>query len=60
MSAWFFVVPVVGVLTAWPILGETPTARLGIGMAAVSAGLWLMLARRAAPRGRLVDSPAPP
>ena len=60
VSAWFFLVPVVGVLSAWPILGETPTARLGIGMAAGSAGLWLMLGRRAASRGRLVDSPTPP
>ena len=29
VSAWFFLVPVVGVLTAWPLLGETPSARLG-------------------------------
>ena len=60
VSAWFFLVPVVGVLTAWPFLGETPSARLLIGMAAVSAGLWLVLGPRAAARGRLVDSPTPP
>jgi probable blue pigment (indigoidine) exporter len=60
VSAWFFLVPVVGVLTAWPLLGETPTARLLVGMAGVSAGLVLVLRRRAAPPGRLVDSPAPP
>jgi drug/metabolite transporter (DMT)-like permease len=46
VSAWFFLVPVVGVLSAWPLLGETPTPRLGLGMAAVSAGLWLVLGRR--------------
>lgn len=33
VSAWFFLVPVVGVLTAWPLLGETPTAQLLVGMA---------------------------
>jgi probable blue pigment (indigoidine) exporter len=60
VSAWFFLVPVVGVLTAWPLLGETPSARLVVGMAGVSAGLWLVLGPRAAARGRLVDSPTPP
>ena len=60
VSAWFFLVPVVGVLTAWPFLGETPSARLVVGMAGVSAGLWLVLGPRAAARGRLVDSPTPP
>ena len=60
VSAWFFLVPVVGVLTAWPLLGETPTARLLVGMAGVSAGLWLVLGRGVAGGGRLVDSPAPP
>jgi probable blue pigment (indigoidine) exporter len=60
VSAWFFLVPVVGVLTAWPLLGETPSARLVVGMAGVSAGLWLVLRRPAGGRGRLVDSPAPP
>ena len=58
VSAWFFLVPVVGVLTAWPLLGETPTVQLVGGMVGVSAGLWLVLGT--AGRGRLVDSPAPP
>jgi probable blue pigment (indigoidine) exporter len=60
VSAWFFLVPVVGVLTAWPLLGETPTAQLLAGMAGVSAGLWLVLGRAASGPGRLVDSPTPP
>ena len=60
VSAWFFLVPVVGVLTAWPLLDETPSVRLVVGMAGVSAGLWLVLGPRAAARGRLVDSPTPP
>ena len=66
VSAWFFLVPVVGVLTAWPLLGETPTAQLLVGMVGVSAGLWLVLGPRAAgagPVGRLagtaVSPPAP-
>jgi drug/metabolite transporter (DMT)-like permease len=59
VSAWFFLVPVVGVLTAWPLLGETPSARLLGGMVGVSLGLWLVLARSSA-RGRLVDSAPPP
>jgi probable blue pigment (indigoidine) exporter len=60
VSAWFFLVPVVGVLSAGPLVGETPSARLVVGMAGVSAGLWLVLGRTAGGRGRLVDSPAPP
>jgi probable blue pigment (indigoidine) exporter len=56
VSAWFFLVPVVGVLSAWPLLGETPTLRLAVGMVAVSVGLWLVLAGRRVPR--LVPSPA--
>ena len=60
VSAWFFLVPAVGVLSAWPLLGETPSARLLIGMAGVSAGLWLVLGPRGGGRGRLVDSPTPP
>jgi len=44
VSAWFFLVPVVGVLTAWPLLGETPSVVLMAGMAGVSVGLWLVLA----------------
>jgi drug/metabolite transporter (DMT)-like permease len=60
VSAWFFLVPVVGVLMAWPLLGETPSVRLVVGMLGVSAGLVLVLRREAAAPGRLVDSPAPP
>jgi probable blue pigment (indigoidine) exporter len=59
VSAWFFLVPVVGVATAWPLLGETPTARLAVGMVGVCAGLWLVVAARGRPEGRLVDSTAP-
>ena len=50
VSAWFFLVPVVGVLLAWPLLGESPSTTLAVGMVAVSAGLWLVLARRPARR----------
>jgi drug/metabolite transporter (DMT)-like permease len=50
VSAWFFLVPVVGVLTAWPLLGETPSTVLLAGMAGVSVGLWLVLAIPARPR----------
>jgi probable blue pigment (indigoidine) exporter len=61
VSAWFFLVPVIGVLTAWPLLGEEPTARLVIGMAGVCAGLWLVMGtRRGSAEGRLVDSAPPP
>jgi len=59
VSAWFFLVPVVGVLTAWPLLGETPTAQILAGMAGVSAGLWLVLAPGAGGRDRLVPSTPP-
>lgn len=55
LSALFFLVPVVGVLTAWPLLGERPHAGLVVGLAAVCAGLVMVLWR---PRGgRLVASP---
>jgi probable blue pigment (indigoidine) exporter len=60
VSAWFFLVPVVGVLSAWPLLGEEPTTRLLAGMAGVSLGLWLVLGAPGRGGGRLVDSPAPP
>jgi probable blue pigment (indigoidine) exporter len=43
VSAWFFLVPVIGVLMAWPLLGETPTTSLVVGMVAVALGLWLVL-----------------
>lgn len=59
VSAWFFLVPVVGVLMAWPLLGETPSARLVAGMVGVSGGLWLVLGRGAGGRGRLVPSTPP-
>lgn len=61
VSSWFFVVPVVGVASAWPALGEQPGPRLLAGLAAVALGLWLVLGRRGRRhRGRLVDSSAPP
>lgn len=60
VSAWFFLIPIIGVLTAWPLLGETPSARLVVGLVGVSAGLWLVLGGRVADEGRLVDSPGPP
>lgn len=60
VSAWFFLVPAVGVLSAWPLLGEAPTARLALGMAGVSLGLWLVLGARSRGGGRLVDSTPPP
>jgi len=44
VSAWFFLVPVVGVLTAWPLLGEVPGPRLWAGLVLVCAGLWMVLA----------------
>lgn len=59
VSAWFFLVPVVGVATAWPLLGETPGARLVAGLVAVSTGLWLVMGARGRGGGRLVDSAAP-
>jgi drug/metabolite transporter (DMT)-like permease len=59
VSAWFCLVPAVGVATAWPLLGEEPGARLAVGLAAVSAGLWLVLRGPARGTGRLVDSAAP-
>jgi len=52
LSAWFFLVPIIGVATAWPLLGEAITVPLGIGLLGVSAGLWLVLR----PRERLVAS----
>jgi drug/metabolite transporter (DMT)-like permease len=43
VSAWFCLVPLVGVLSAWPALGERPGPRLALGLVAVVAGLWLVL-----------------
>jgi drug/metabolite transporter (DMT)-like permease len=59
VSAWFFLGPVVGVLMAWPLLGETPSAQLVAGMVGVSGGLWLVLGRGAGGRERLVPSTPP-
>lgn len=59
VSAWFVMIPVIGVLSAWPLLGEPPTTRLVVGLVGVSLGLWLVLSR-ARPRrgvvGRLADT----
>ena len=60
VSIWFFLVPVIGVASAWPLLGEVPQARLLTGLAGVSVGLWLVMLARAAREGGLVDSAAPP
>ncbi len=46
VSAWFFLVPVIGVLTAWPLLGDVPGPRLWAGLLLVCAGLWMVLAPR--------------
>jgi drug/metabolite transporter (DMT)-like permease len=46
VSAWFFLVPVIGVLTAWPLLGEVPGPRLWAGLVLVCAGLWMVLSPR--------------
>lgn len=54
LSALFFLVPVVGVLTAWPLLGEVPSVGLVIGVILVCAGLLLVLGPPR--RGRLVPS----
>jgi drug/metabolite transporter (DMT)-like permease len=61
VSAWFFLVPVIGVLSAWPLLGEEPTTQLFAGMVGVCAGLWLVMGVRGGRReGGLVDSAPPP
>ncbi len=52
LSALFFLVPVIGVATAWPLLGETVTVPLAIGLVGISIGLWLVLR----PRQPLVES----
>ncbi len=65
VSAWFFLVPAIGVLSAWPLLGEVPGGRLWAGMALVCLGLYLVLAppgraRAAHPRpGGSLPSPPP-
>lgn len=60
VSAWFFLVPVVGVLSAWVLLGEEPHASLVFGLVTICAGLWLVMARRRTPGEGLVESPPPP
>lgn len=60
VSAWFFLVPVIGVLTAWPLLGEEPSGRLLGGMAGVCLGLWLVMGTGGRDQGGLVDSAPPP
>lgn len=61
VSAWFFLVPVIGVLTAWPLLGEQPTLQLLVGMAGVCGGLWMVMGiRHGRVEGGLVDSAPPP
>jgi len=60
VSAWFFLVPVVGVLSAWALLDERPDLSLAVGLVTICAGLWLVMARRPAPEGGLVESPPPP
>ncbi len=59
VSTWFFLIPVVGVLSAWLLLGEQPTLQLLVGLAAVSVGLWLVLAARTPGKELLVDSTPP-
>ena len=59
VSAWFFLVPVVGVASAWPLLGERPGGHLLVGLVAVSVGLWLVMARDDRGPERLVDSRPP-
>jgi drug/metabolite transporter (DMT)-like permease len=51
VSAWFCLVPLVGVASAWPALGERPGPRLLAGLVAVVVGLWLVLAPRGARAG---------
>ena len=53
VSAWFFLVPVIGVFTAWPLLGEVPDVNLWVGLVLVCGGLQMVLipARRASSRG---------
>lgn len=60
VSAWFFLVPVVGVLSAWALLGEEPHASLVFGLVTICAGLWLVMARRRTPGEGLVESSPPP
>ena len=58
VSAFFFMVPIVGVVTVWPLTGESPGPGLVVGLVAVSAGLRLLLAR-AGPQPGAVGRLAP-
>jgi probable blue pigment (indigoidine) exporter len=60
VSAWFFLVPVVGVGGAWTLLGEAPDSSLVFGLVTICAGLWLVMARRVPRGGALVRSQPPP
>lgn len=48
VASWFLLVPVVGVLTAWPLLGEVPTPQVWVGTALVCTGLWFVISRASA------------
>lgn len=60
VSAWFLLVPVVGMGSAWVLLGETPDAASLLGLGAICVGLWLVMAHRVAPPVTLVESRPPP
>jgi drug/metabolite transporter (DMT)-like permease len=60
VSAWFFLVPVIGVVSAWALLGETPDPSLVFGLVTICGGLWLVMAQRGPVAGGLVKSPPPP
>lgn len=60
VSAWFFLIPVIGVLSAWPILGEDPTARLWAGLVGISVGLLLVMVPDALTVGRRIAARATP
>ena len=42
VSSWILLVPVLGVLTSWPLLGEMPSPALWGGLVLVCAGLYLV------------------
>jgi len=50
--------PVIGVLSAWIVLGERPSGTEGLGMALVMAALIFMTARAIIPRDSAKQSPA--
>jgi drug/metabolite transporter (DMT)-like permease len=49
LSAWFFLVPAIAVIAAWPVLGEDPTPSLVTGMILTGAGMLLVFRPRPAP-----------